>query len=256
MKLTIIGCAGSFANAESAGSCYLLEHDGYSLLLDLGSGALGSLARYMSVSDVNAVALSHVHLDHCADLGGLYVSRRYDPRGIASKIPVFGPPGVAARMDQMYGLNSGDDDDEDDETTMQSVFDFVEYDGIAHTVGPFTIEAVPVVHCLPAFALRVSAGGRVLIYSGDTGFCQSLIDASVGAHVALYEASFVESADNPADVHLTGAEGGRAATEAGVDRLIVTHLVAWNDDDEVLADARSTYRGDLMKARPGLSITV
>jgi ribonuclease BN (tRNA processing enzyme) len=250
VKLTIIGCAGSFANAESAGSSYLLEHDGYSLLLDLGNGALGSLARYTDVADIDAVALSHVHLDHCADVGGLYVARRYDPRGQAGKIPVFGPPGVAARMDEIYGLTA------EDESTTRSVFDFVEYDGTAHTVGPFTIESVPVVHCLPAFALRVSAGGRTLTYSGDTGYCQALIDASVGADVALYEASYVESADNPVDMHLTGAEGGRAATEAGVERLILTHLVAWNDDDEVLADARSTYRGDLMKARPGLSITV
>jgi len=250
MKLTIIGCAGSFANAQSAGSSYLLEYDGYSMLLDLGNGALGSLARHANVTDVDAVALSHVHLDHCADVGGLYVARRYDPNGMADKIPILGPPGVATRMDEMYGLNH------DEKSTMQSVFDFVEYDGTAQTAGPFTIEAIPVVHCLPAFALRVSAGGRTLIYSGDTGFCQALIDASVGADVALYEASYVESADNPVDMHLTGAEGGRAATEAGVGRLILTHLVAWNDDDEVLADARTTYRGDLMKARPGLAITV
>ena len=250
MKLTIIGCAGSFANVESAASSYLIEHDGFALLLDLGNGALGALARYMDVAEVDAVALSHAHLDHCADVGGLYVTRRYDPRGIADRIPILGPPGVAARMDEIYGLTH------DDASTMRSVFDFVEYDGTTHTVGPFTIDSIPVVHCIPAFALRVSAGGRTLVYSGDTGLCQALIDASIGADVALYEASYVESADNPVDMHLTGAEGGRAATEAGVERLILTHLVAWNDDDEVLADARSTYGGDLMKAVSGLSITV
>jgi len=250
VKLTIIGCAGSFANADSAGSSYLLEHDGYSLVLDLGNGALGSLARFTDIADIDAVALSHVHLDHCADLGGLYVSRRYDPRGTADKIPVFGPSNVAARMDDMYGLAGGD------ESTMRSVFDFVEYDGTVHTVGPFTIESIPVVHCLPAFALRVSAGGRTMVYSGDTGTCQALVDASVGADVALYEASYVESGDNPVDIHMTGAEGGRVATKADVPRLILTHLVAWNSDDEVWADALGTYAGELMKARPGLTITV
>ncbi len=253
MRLTVVGCAGSFPNAVSAGSCYLLEQDGFALLLDLGNGAIGSLARHIDIATVDAVALSHFHVDHCADMGPLYVTRRYDPRGSGAPIPVFGPAGVAQRMNQMYGLSA------DETETMAAVFDFQEYPdfaGEAFKVGPFTIQAVEVAHCIPSFALRVSAGGRTLIYSGDTGECVALTQAARGADLALFEASYVDSVDNPADMHLTGSQAGRTATEAGVPKLILTHLVAWNDDAEVLADARRTYFGDLSQAHPGLTITV
>ncbi len=250
MKLTIVGCAGSYTNATSAGSCYLLEFDGYSLLLDLGSGALGALAKSTNIANVDAVALSHVHLDHCADVAGLYVTRRYDPTGMAAKIPFFGPPQIAARMDEMYGLTDQDD------SSMTTVFDFVEYDGSVHQAGPFTIATVAVDHCIPAFAIKVSAGGRSLVYSGDTSACQSLVELSTGADLALYEASYVESGDNPRGMHMTGAQAGRVATQAGIDRLVLTHLVAWNDDAEVQSDAATSFSGDLVMAQPGMTITV
>ena len=82
MKLTVVGCSGSFPGPESAASCYLLEHDGYAMLLDLGNGAIGPFANYINIDDINAVLLSHLHIDHCADIGPLYVSRRYHPAGM------------------------------------------------------------------------------------------------------------------------------------------------------------------------------
>nr|MBA2717467.1 MBL fold metallo-hydrolase [Propionibacteriales bacterium] len=71
MKLTVVGCSGSLPGPESAASCYLLEapYEGrtFRLLLDLGSGALGPLQRYADLAAIDAVALSHLHADHCLD---------------------------------------------------------------------------------------------------------------------------------------------------------------------------------------------
>lgn len=248
MKLTVVGCAGSFPNASSPASCYLLEHDGASLALDLGNGSLGALAQYLPAPSLDAVAISHFHPDHCADLGSLYVVRRYDPAGAHPQIPVLGPPGIAARIAAMYGSV--------EQENLDLVFDFAEYGPDLIQVGPFAIATFRVDHCIPAYAIRVTAGGRTLVYSGDTAPCDGLVEAARGADLALFEASYVESGDNPPHIHMTGAEAGDMANQAGVDRLILTHLVAWNSRDEVRKDAESTFGGDLSLAKPGLTATV
>ena len=75
MRLTIVGCAGSFPGPDSAASCYLIEADGFRLVMDLGSGALGPLQRYCGLDEVDAVCLSHLHGDHCLDMCGYSVAR-------------------------------------------------------------------------------------------------------------------------------------------------------------------------------------
>lgn len=248
MKLTVIGCSGSYPSASSPASCYLLEHDGTKLALDLGNGSIGAMANYLPVVDLDAVAISHFHPDHCADLASLYVIRRYDPAGQHPPIPVYGPAGISHRINTMYGAIGQDHVD--------SIFDFGEYGNDPIEIGPFTIEPFEVEHCVPAYALRVSAGGKTITYSGDTGPCEGLLKASNNADIALFEASYVETADNPPKMHLTGAQAGEIATNAGVGRLILTHLVAWNSVDQVLSEARSTFSGDLTRAVPGMTVTV
>ena len=79
MRLTIIGCSGSFPGPDSPASSYLLEADGFRLLLDLGSGAIGALQRHVGLYDIDAVCLSHHHSDHCLDMSCLAVARTIHP---------------------------------------------------------------------------------------------------------------------------------------------------------------------------------
>lgn len=246
MKLTIVGCSGSLPGPGSAASCYLVEHDGYRLLLDLGSGAIGPLASIVDVNSVDAVALSHMHVDHCADLGPLYVSRRYHPSGPLGQIPVYGPRGVSKRMNNLYAVEG------EESECLCETFDFIEYKPGALTLGPLTVEAVPVTHPVEAFALRISADGHSLLYSGDTAYCDGLVEASRGVELALYEASYLERDDNPPDIHMTGLDAGRAAAAAGVGELVLTHLVPWNPIEEVLSDAHDAgFGGQISLATPG-----
>ena len=85
MRLTVVGCSGSFPGPDSAASCYLVEADGFRVLLDLGNGALGPLQRYADIYAVDAVLVSHLHSDHFIDLCSYYVALRYrDPDGAAA----------------------------------------------------------------------------------------------------------------------------------------------------------------------------
>src|SRR5690606_18353505 len=107
VKLTVIGCSGSFPGPDSAASCYLVEapHEGrtFRLLLDLGSGALGPLQDHIDLRDIDAIALSHLHPDHCFDMSGLYVVRKYHPQGRPARIPVYAPTGADWHLSNAYG---------------------------------------------------------------------------------------------------------------------------------------------------------
>ncbi|MGV1036209.1 MAG: MBL fold metallo-hydrolase [Candidatus Nanopelagicales bacterium] len=243
-----MGSAGSFPNSESAASCYLLEHDGHAILLDLGSGSIGPLQHYRDLDDIDGIAISHLHIDHCSDIGSMYVARRYNPKGALPKVPVLGPVGTSDRMSALYGLAPGED--------MSAEFEFREYAGQPFAIGPFTITAFPVVHCITAFAIKVEAGGRTLIYSGDTALCPELIDASVGADVALYEASYLSTNDNPPNIHMTGRDAGVAGKKADIPRLVLTHLVAWTDNGAVVAEAIDEFGTEVQVATPGLVIDI
>jgi ribonuclease BN (tRNA processing enzyme) len=247
MTLTVVGCSGSFAGPDSAASCYLLEgvHEEktWRILLDLGSGALGALQRYVDPLLVDAVMVSHLHPDHYFDISGLYVMWRYHPDGEQARIPVWGPAGIGAQMARAYGLPK--------DPGMSAQFEFHEYDGQPVRLGPFTIHPAPVVHPITAYGMRVECEGVSVVYSGDTGPCQELVDLAAGADLLLCEAAFVESGHNPVDLHLTGKQAGAAAAEAGVQRLVLTHIPPWHDPHVVLAEAREAYDGPIDLAVSG-----
>jgi ribonuclease BN (tRNA processing enzyme) len=251
VKLTVIGCSGSFAGPDSAASCYLLEgdHDGrtWRVLLDLGSGALGTLQRYVDPLAVDAVLISHLHPDHYFDISGLYVVWKYHPGGARPRIPVFGPKGIADQCARAYGLAQ--------DSGMSEEFEFHEYGDRPIHLGPFAIRATRLVHPITAYGLRVESEGRTLVYSGDTGPCQELVDLAAGTDLLLCEAAFVESGDNPADLHLTGKQAGAAAAEAGARRLVLTHIPPWHDPKIPLAEAREAYDGPLEAAVTGSTYT-
>lgn len=248
MRLTVIGCAGSFPSAESAASCYLVEHDGAAIVLDLGSGSLGPLQASTDIRALAGVVLSHLHADHCLDLTSLYVARRYHPLGAPARLAVHGPAGTQDRITDAYRAAAGE------RTDLTSIYRFVDHVPDPVRIGPFTITVAPVAHPVPAYAIRVQAGGSVLVYSGDTGPTPALVELARGADLAVFEASFLAGENNPAHLHLTAAEAGQHAIAAGVGRLLLTHLVAWNDAQATLAQGRSAFDGELALAAPGMVV--
>ncbi len=252
MRLTVIGCSGSFAGPQSSASCYLLEgeHDGrtWRVLLDLGSGALGTLQRFVDPLEVDAVLLTHLHPDHYFDISGLYVLWKYHPDGPRPAIPVWGPRGVGTQCARAYGLRT--------DPGMSAEFDFHEYDGEPIRIGPFTIDVREVVHPITAYGMRIEADGALLVYSGDTGPCQQVVDLAAGADLFLAEAAFVESGDNPVDLHLTGKQAGSVAAEAGVGRLVLTHVPPWHDPETSRTEATEAFAGPIDVAATGTTYTI
>ena len=249
MRVTVVGCSGSFAGPRSPASCYLVqaEHEGrtWNVALDIGAGALGTLQRHIDPRDLDAIFLSHLHPDHCIDLCGLYVVQRYHPDGQSKPLPVYGPTGTGKRMSEAYGL--------DDVHAMDTEFDYRDHvDREPVVVGPFTITPYAVRHPIEAYGLRVEAGGVVLAYTGDTDECEALGPLMRDAALVLADSAFVEGRDTIAGIHMNGAQCARVATRAGgVQRLMLTHIPAWNDREQCRAQAAAHWDGDVELAEPG-----
>jgi ribonuclease BN (tRNA processing enzyme) len=249
MKLTIVGCSGSYAGPDSAASCYLVEadHEGrtWRILLDLGSGAFGALQRYADPRAIDALFISHLHADHFYDISGYYVVRTWHPDGGMPPLPTWGPKGMAKQIAAGYGLKV--------HPGMKDAFDVAVYDGQPIAVGPFTVHTTRLKHPIRSYGFRVEANGSAFAYSGDTGPCDALVELTRGADLFLCEAAFLSGReDNPPDLHLTGREAGDAAKAADVGRLVLTHIPPWHDKQIAYTEASAAYDGPVDLAAPGV----
>lgn len=269
MRLVPLGVSGSFPGPTTPASSYLVQvtaaeaeaagHEAraWSVLLDLGNGAFGALQRHLDPMALDAVSISHLHPDHCADLSGLYVYLRYHPRhgslrtGHVSPLPVYGPSTAERHVALSYGLSEGE--------SMENDFDFRSWaEHPSARIGPLTIEPHRVFHPVETYGVRVtgpsvSGGTATLAYTGDTDACTSVVELARDVDMLLSEAAFLEGRDDVVErgIHLTGRRAGQVATDAGARRLLLTHLPVWNDPAVSLAEARETYAGPVDIAEPG-----
>jgi ribonuclease BN (tRNA processing enzyme) len=248
VQLTVLGCAGTFPGPDSPCSGYLVEHEGFRLVVDLGAGALGNLQRHIDVRDVDAVYISHLHADHCIDLVAYFYARRYHPAGRLPRLLVYGPPGMAARIGAAFEEPPVDGLDE--------VYDFQERGSGTLAIGPFTVTVGVVEHPIECHGLRIEAGGKVLTYSGDSACCDTLVELARGADTFLCEASWPSEPPPPPGIHLTGREAGDQATKAGARRLLLTHLMPFHDPQAMLAEAKETFDGHLELVHPGSTYVI
>jgi ribonuclease BN (tRNA processing enzyme) len=232
VKLTVIGCSGSAPGPKSAASCYLLEHDGFRLLLDLGNGAFGSLLSLADPAAVDAVFLSHLHADHCLDVAPFVVWHRYSGRATKAQVPLYAPVAAERRLALAYDA---------DGHGITDVFDFVPVGPGSFTLGPFEATLARTAHPVECYAIRLSVDGRTLVYTGDTGPSERVVDLARGADVLLAEAAHPPGPDLPAGLHLTGREAGEHAAAAGVGRLLLTHIPAWVDEIGQLFAASAVF---------------
>ena len=254
-----MGCSGSVPGPASAASCYLLEADGpdgdgttrtWRVLLDLGSGALGPLQRYIDPMTVDAVLLSHLHADHCLDMCGLYVMLKHAPPAVPGRtVPVWGPTDTAGRLARAYDLP--------DPGMAPYLAASTWVDGRPVRVGPFSVTPYAVEHPVEAYGLRIEHDGRVLAYTGDTDACDALTTLCRDADLVLADSAYVEGRDDTVGVHLSGRRAAACVARAGgVGKLVLTHLPPWNDPDVCAAEAREVWNGPLDVARPGVTYDV
>ncbi|RKT88633.1 Ribonuclease BN, tRNA processing enzyme [Saccharopolyspora antimicrobica] len=251
MELIVLGCSGSAPSPDSPSSGYILRSGDSLLVIDLGNATLSPLQRWADPYDIDALFLTHLHPDHCADFAPLDVYRRfhpdqpYDPK--QRRLPVYAPPEVPSRLAALYAPSS----EQREHTDLSDIFDFRSPPVDPVRIGAFEIRAVPVDHLCPTWGLRIEAEGRVFAFTGDTGTCDGIGKLAAGADVLLSEASWLDSPDQPTGMHLSGKQAGKAASDAGVGRLLLTHYSPWTDQKALAREAAEAYDGPVKVVQAG-----
>jgi ribonuclease BN (tRNA processing enzyme) len=245
MRLTVLGGCGAWPDAGQACSGYLVEHDGFRLLVDVGYATVPRLLERVSADEVDAVFISHGHPDHCADLNPLLRARALRDDPLPAPLALYALPGALAAvlaldrpgmLDHAYTLH---------EFAAGSHFD----------IGPFGIATQLLPHFMPNAGARLAAGGRVLAYTGDTGPSPAVADLARDADLLLAEASYVSRVPEDSRRYLSSASlAGRQAAEARAGHLLLTHLMPGTDPAAAQAAADAEFHGRAGIATAGLVV--
>lgn len=240
LSLTVLGSAGTHPGPGRACSSYLVEADGYRVLLDCGNGSLANLQQRVDVAAVDAVVVSHLHPDHFADLYGLYYARRFHPDG-PQPVRVCAPAGAEHLIGQLVG----------DGGTFGEICRFeTAAAGDTLELGPLRATFFAADHPVETLATRLEGDDTVVAYSGDSGPTGTLAECARDADLFVCDATWLDRAGPyPAGVHMTGLQAGRTAAEARARRLLVSHVLPTNDPVEIAAEAARSYDGETLAAQ-------
>ncbi len=244
VRLTVLGACGAWPEPGQACSGFLVEHDGFRLLVDAGYATMPRLLEHVPASRLDAVFISHGHPDHCADLNPLLRARAMGDEP-ASPLPVYALPGA---LDAVLAL--------DRPATLAGSFTLCEITaGGRLGIGPFDAQTCLLPHWVPNAGLRLTAGGTAMAYTGDSGPDPAVITLARDADLLLAEATFPGLVPPDAQGFLCSApEAARQAARAGVGHLALTHLWPGTSRDAARTAAEAAYHGPVSIAVPGLTL--
>lgn len=232
MKLKVIGYWGAFPGANEATSGYLLESNGFRLLIDCGSAVLSKLQETISLDELDAVIISHYHHDHIADIGPLqyasYVTSMV--KGINKTLPIYAHTLDLAAFEKLTYKNA------------TKGIGYIPEQKLA--IGPFTITFLRTIHPAPCFAMRITDQQSTIVYTADSSFQKAFIPFSENADLLIAESSFYGNQDGTNAGHMNSKEAARIARDADVKQLLLTHLPHFGEHKNLIAEASEQFSGD------------
>lgn len=218
-------------------------------MLDAGPGTVAALQEAGGAGRLAGLVVSHAHPDHSSDVFSLFNLLRLGPEPREGLL-AYGPEGVAAGLARFLG--AGEDH------AFHRVFDWRSVGGGDRvSIGEMEIGFGLTEHQVPTLAISCAAGGRRLVYSADTGPGGDLAEMAAGADVLLCEATFQgEPGATGWAFHLSASAAGALAREAGVRRLLLTHLSPRLDPDRSVAEAAAAFGGPVDWAAPGWEVEI
>lgn len=219
IRLQFLGSGDAFGSGGRFQTCLHLNGPGGSLLIDCGASSLIAMERAgVDPSEIGWVLLSHLHGDHFAGVPFLILDGQFSRR--TRPLIIAGPPGVRARVEAAMELFFPGSS----RAPRRFAVEFSELQArVASVVGPVRVTAFRVAHesGAPSYALRVEYSGKVVTYSGDTEWTESLVEAARGAELFVCEAYFFEKKIKyHLDYRTLRAQLGRLQCR----RIILTHM--------------------------------
>ena len=255
MELVVLGSGTSVPHPQRAASAYWLETNAGSILLDCGADAPHRMAQEkLDWTNLDAIWISHLHLDHCAGLAPLLFGIKWVP-GINRRqkpLRIFGCEGITRMLKAIDEANTG--------KLFEQPFP-LECHEFAPTEEPRPVEIldglsaqiISTPHRLESLAIRLTeTNGTTLVYSSDTGYSESVAGFAHGIDLLILECSFYR--DKPSAKHLELSDAMRLAKLAGPQKLLLTHLYSVWDKVDLESEAKKLWPGDTIAAYDGLRL--
>ena len=239
MKLTIIGFRGGYPGVDEATSTYLIEKNNKKIVLDFGSGGLLKLQKYINITEIDAVVLSHYHADHIADIGVLQHALIVEAQlgRITKKLPIY------AHSENDTEFNKLTDD----------YTEGVSYNPAKKlTIGPFEITFLKTVHSVTCYGMRITDGEKTIVYTADTAYQKEWISFSKNADVLITDTNLYDYQKELKIGHMTSTQGAWIAKQANVETLILSHLPQYGDNQKLVKEAQTIFDKKVLLAKEGL----
>ena len=247
MKLTVVGCGDAFGSGGRLQTCYHVEAAGTRFLIDCGATTLMGLTRLgIDPNTVETIFISHLHGDHYAGLVWWLIHAQHVAKR-ATPLTIVGPPTIETRFEaaaealfpgsaaapRRFGMRFR-------EVTRAAPLD----------EGPVRLAAFEVDHPsgAPSQALRFEASGKVLAFTGDTQWTESLVPAGRGADLYIMECSSFEGSPR---YHLSWTTIAAELDRIGAKRVMLTHM-----SEAMLARRSEVADARVVLAEDGLVVDV
>lgn len=244
MKYTVLGSGSCVPDPKKNSSGGLLEIGDRLILVDCGTGVLHTIpkTRY-DYTQIDAVCLTHLHLDHVNDFGALLFAMNHDPECKREKeLVVFAPIGFTQFFENLKQLYSG---------TLKTDFEIIihEMADDEFEYGDIRIQTLKTYHTDKSIGFRFTYKGKVLCISGDTSYNENIVTLCKDADLAVLECSFPEMQD--AGIHLNPKLIEKILKQAKVSELVLTHLYPHTEDYPIIEYIAQEFDGDISIARVG-----
>ena len=243
MQCRVVGMMGGFPAKDAPCSGYLIEQDGFKLLLDCGSGVAQGLQQYVDINEIDHVVLSHYHYDHYSDVGVMLFARLVNTMLEKADRPLT-----------IYGLESEEMKRRVEEVPHSK---FVPYDERSVLqIGPFQVEFQKNIHPVETCAIKVSTDEKSIVYTADTSFTEDLVEFAKGTDLLISECSFYEGMDGTSSGHMNAQEVGILAEKSGAKEVLLSHLPHYGDWNDLVVSARAQGNENIRLAEVGLHVKI
>lgn len=254
MQLVVLGSGTSVFHPQRAAAAFWLQTENGSLLLDCSADAPHRMAQEaLDWPNLDAIWISHLHLDHCGGLAPLLFGMKHAPQTQARRKPLrifacAGTEKLLKAIDEAHSYKLFELPFPLDFTEVAADEAFAIFDGLA-------ARTCSTRHRPESLAIRLTdADGTSFVYTSDTGFSEDLAGFARAADLLVLECSFYRN--KPIQTHLELADAMRVAANAEPRKVLLTHLYPEWDGVDLESEARKLWAGGTIAARDGLRIEI
>jgi len=249
LEIIILGNQSAFPGPGKHTSGYLIKTNEANFLVDIGSGIVGQFQKYISLQELDALFLTHLHFDHITDFHILIhgIDLHVSLGKFNMRLPVYVPPGEKRRLIEFCEVYN---------TAKYLIhIDIIEAER-DFSFKTIKVKTLLVPHYVPSVSYRFEHNGKTIVFTGDTAFTEELITFSKNADVLVAEATLLKEDEPSGLLHLSARQAAIIAREARVKKLILTHLWYLYPPSKVLKEAQTEFNGEIVLGEEGTIISV